>query len=266
MYEEEDMSFDSLFNLCVEYVVNHLQLMASKNILLPYEICDALVEVYQQKGNIVDDEFIHIFRNPLKTPLKRINLRYWKFENQESFHILLCHQLIELNLGTCLVKPILGDEFLLPFINKIKNLSKFSCDQDVANSLFKAINYSLGTSNNLLKHLSVKSLNQVDMANIFMIVSPQKLTHLNLSKCKVIRNLDFLLEMPKLTSLTLHGINIKEMEFISIKLLHNLKQLNLSFPESTFMPLDLHLASLIENLQNLIYLDISGWNLFGNCK
>lgn len=51
------------------------QLTLRSSLVLPWEICDTLLEVYQKNNRDVDDSFISLFRDPIRAPLKFVHLR-----------------------------------------------------------------------------------------------------------------------------------------------------------------------------------------------
>lgn len=281
---------DTLFDQCIKFIVNHIECLASadpvtnelelrEGLSLPSEICDALIEVYQQNGKILDDRFINIFENPERARLKRVKLRRATI-NDDSLCLLLNHNLIELDIANCTTLT----EGSLAHLNEkgdsLISLSLGSYVQVLPDSLIPDIKfkddvsgyekrgYILRAPN--LRRFTVKKLHIPEEKIYFpLLLKPlKKLTHLDLSGCFDLRDLSYLEELPLLISLILHNMLglTNPAALASVKKLKGLRHLDVSQSNDKngmFGEPDTTLASLVENLPLLVSLDISGTNLAG---
>lgn len=245
-------------------VTNHLEL--KDDVVIPNEICDRFLRYHQDCGNNIDDQFIQIFRDTEKTPLRNIRLRNSTITN-EGMRILLRHKLNSLSMWYC---------------NKITtaswNILTENCRQ--LRSL------ELGRFVDMLKHSEPNEKTPID----FQLVLPQlrqlilngvvlqpsihfghlsELTYLDLTACIFAEfSLKALIDLPKLKALILFNVWPLEHEFPTLCKLKNLETLDLSVSranvDGNYLTPNKMLANLVESLPRLRHLDISGTNLAGD--
>lgn len=277
---------DSLLYLSLNKLAEHCECLMEINpssgeiklkegLVLPSRICNALFELYEQKNRSLDTKFLKIFQNPYAARLTKIHIRVGtRIENENDFLNIFNKQI--LNLKISLLQTTLTGNILL-YLNKFcDNLEVlflnfwameniFSEIKD--NSATEALPYILKGPN--LKHLTLHNLLLRPGENNFVskLIKPLKeLTHLDLSWCST-KTFEFLIELPHLCSLILHGIVLGENAWKSIEKLHKLQHLDVSFPHRSSPDYEAYIApekilkSLMESLPNLMSLDISGTNL-----
>ncbi|XP_046386506.1 protein zer-1 homolog [Ischnura elegans] len=287
----KDSAPESLLDLCSKYVVSHLDTICFEDpeskgrrlkdgLTLPSEICEKLLEVYQQTGHSLEDKFVKIFENKQATRLRRVRLRNAKITDY-GLCILLHHRLIELDLCNCIfiTKRSLafinefGDSLLSlvigPSVNILHDTLHPDSPEEVgesSSSPFFKRGYIIKAPN--LRRLAVRNLNtQVEVWFFRLLVqSLHNLTHLDLSGCYDLDDLSYLCELNNLTSLILHNVRRLQETIGSICLLKKLRHLDISQSNEkhgTFMNENQTLALLVESLPMLSSLDISGTNLAG---
>jgi Zyg-11 family protein len=224
---------EPLLDLCFKFVVNHLETICSidpftkdyklrEGLNLPSEICERILQVYQQIGNSVDDRFINIFQNPQSTPLKRVRLRHSTITD-DGLCTLLNHHLVELDLSYCENLT----EGSLAHINEVgENLLSLSIggfvqllpdtlypernqteEPSQAISPYERRGFILRTPN--LRRLAVRALFIPEEKTYFpILLRPLKnLTHLDLSSCDDLGALNYLEDMNNLMSLVLYNVH-----------------------------------------------------------
>lgn len=296
---------DTLFDQCIKFIVQHLECLATANpvtnelelkegLSLPSEICDALIEVYQQNGKILDDRFVNIFENPERARLKRVKLRRAEISD-DTLCLLLNHNLIELDIANCttlthgslahlnekgdsLISLSLGTyaqilpDSLMPDIQLDEPINPISLIGTTSG--YEKRGYILRAPN--LRRLTVRKLRMQDIPEeklyFPLLLKPlKKLTHLDLSGCFDLLDLGYLEHLSNLTLLILHNVVglTNPLALASIKKLKGLRHLDISQSNEKnghFNKPDSTLASLVESLPLLVSLDISGTNLAGRGK
>lgn len=106
---KEERVPQSLFHLCLKYVANNLDtictatdngFMLYDGLALPSEICDPLIEVFQDTVGEVFDRFAYLFKDVTKTNLRSVNL-HGSTITDAGLKYLLRHNLHELALKNC---------------------------------------------------------------------------------------------------------------------------------------------------------------------
>ncbi|XP_071445512.1 protein zer-1 homolog [Hetaerina americana] len=287
----KDSAPESLLDLCFKYVVSHLETICyvdpdtkdrrlKDGLTLPSEICEKLLEVYQQSGHSLEDKFVKIFENTQTTRLRRVHLRNANITDH-GLCILLRHKLMELDLSNCvfITKRSLwhinefGDSLLSLVIGPAVNMLQDTLHHDsteelgeTSSSPFFKRGFIIRAPN--LRRLAVRNLNvQVEVWFFRLLVQSLKnLTHLDLSGSYGLDNLSYLCRLNNLTSLVLHNVRRLQETIGSICLLEKLRHLDVSQSNEkhgTFMNENQTLAMLVESLPLLSSLDISGTNLAG---
>jgi Zyg-11 family protein len=226
-----DSAPETLLELCLKYVVHHLDTICSVDpftkdyklrdgLALPSEICEKILQVYQQSGHIVDDRFVNIFQNPHTTRLKRVHLRNSSITD-DGLCALLNHKLIGLDIDNCsnitegslvhinesgnsLLSLIIGSSVrLLPDTLFLK--SSYTQKRDSISVYWKR-GYILHTPN--LQRLAVRNLIVVGEKMYFpLLLRPlHSLTYLDLSGCSDLGDLSYLCELRSLICLILHNV------------------------------------------------------------
>lgn len=274
---QEKFSPKRLFDQCIIYFVGHLECLAECDFSGNYlkaglfsidNTCDAFVEAYQCKGNVLDDRFLNTFVNPDCSSLKNLNLLNCEVKSEKTLWSLLKHKFFSLDLNKCSCAEAVG---FLYHLNKYgSNLRKFSCgiymsetilSPAIENNAFENWEYVINAPN--LKSLKVMHLTHGCTQNFLLkLISPlKKLTELDLTGSGFL-DLTSIAELPCLISLTLYKVNLDEDGLASIVNV-SLKHLDISHIDITYEEPDLVLSSLIKRLKNLVSLDISGTNLAG---
>lgn len=226
-----DSAPETLLELCLKYVVNHLDTICSVDpftkdyklrdgLALPSEICENILQVYQQSGHILDDRFVNIFQNPHTTRLQRVRLRNSSITD-DGLCVLLKQKLIELDIDNCsnitegslvhineggssLRSLIVGSSVnLLPDTLFLEN-SQMQERNSV--SVYQKQGYILHTPN--LRRLAVRNV-IVDGEKMYfpLLLHPlHSLMYLDLSGCSDLGDLSYLCELKSLISLILYNV------------------------------------------------------------
>lgn len=220
----KDSAPETLLELCLKYVVDHLDTICfidpftkdyrlKDGLALPSEIWEKILHVYQQCGHILDDRFVNIFKNPHTTRLQRINLRNSSITD-DGLHVLLKQKVMELNIdncsnitegslvhinesGDCLLSLTIGSSVrLFPHV--------------LLDSAYHRRGYILRTPN--LRRLAVRNLVVPGEKMYFSLLlhSLHNLTYLDLSACFDLGDLSYLCELRNLVSLILY--NVKRLQ------------------------------------------------------
>lgn len=106
-----DNSPSTLQELTVRYLIGNLETFCDydkdaelyslkPDVALPAEICDMLFSMFMEEGHTLDDKLIHIFSDPLRSRLKRINLRD-SLVSDVGLGWLMPHVPIDLDISNC---------------------------------------------------------------------------------------------------------------------------------------------------------------------
>ncbi|XP_034232323.1 protein zer-1 homolog [Thrips palmi] len=254
-----------LKSLCLKYIAENVDILKRKDVQLPIEVWESIIDMYQRLGYTVDDHLLAC----TNCHIKRLHLRNADVTDA-GLIVVLTQQLVELDLRNC--------DRLTP--NLIQYLNQYGGDS--LQSLTLANNGSLLTgmpalciSNGSfdiklrnLKKLIINDLSGCETRLKSLISPVRNLTHLDLSNCCNLGDLSYITALENLTSLILY--NVKEMHFtiLSVCKLKNLRHLDLSQPVPKETPRmykrpDYYLDLIVTSLPHLLSLDISGSNLAG---
>lgn len=245
----KDSEPETLLDLCFKYIVRHLDALCTidpftkdlklrEGLYLPNEICEKILEVYQQSGHVLDDKFVNIFQNPHSTRLKRVRLRNSTITD-DGLCTLLNHKLVELDLFNCtnitegslvhinefgdsLLSLCLGSSVhVLPDLLFPEDCQKLH-DGSVVSAYHKR-GYVLRAPN--LRKLAVKNLYVPGEKLYFpLLLHPlTNLAHLDLSNCFDLGDLSYLCELKNLVSLVLYNVQRLQIAFDSICKLKTLR-------------------------------------------
>ena len=244
-YSNEDLP-STLLDLCLLYCVKNSQTFCEYDstsgqynlkggISLPPEICESIVQTYMAEGNILNDNFMHIFKDHMRTHLRRINVQD-SYVTETALQWLLPHKPTELNISGC--RKITSRT--LQSINQHgRNLTKLFIGNSV--TIFQDVEIKEGASGSKVHHPSAQGdadnrvfggdyifncpeLRAFSVHNLNKDASPahdiiavtllpfDKLTYLDLSMCKIdIEFMDCLEDLHGLNSLILYGVPINNM-------------------------------------------------------
>jgi Zyg-11 family protein len=231
----EDNAPETLLELCLKYVVDHLDTICSidpitkayklKNgLTLPVEICEKIVHGYQRGGNILDDRFLNIFQNP-QTRLQRVHLRNSTITD-DGLCALLNQKLQELVIDDCFN---ITESSLEHINNSGDSLLSLVIEPSVDvlptaphGTAYDRRGYILRTPN--LRRLAVRQFIACAENPFPLLLLPlHNLTHLDLSECYDLRDLSYLCELKSLVSLILYNVKWLESAMGSLCKLVNLR-------------------------------------------
>lgn len=267
---------ESLVDLCLEYIVNHLDticeydgnLRLKDSVKLPVEICERLLNVRMRKSASKDNQsFINIFSDRHVTGLKRVKLRNAGVQDEDLL-VLLQHRLVELEVAHAPLLTTVSLKHILQYASNLTTLvlsncvnllpSEFCYDEQHGGYLIIAPH---------LRKLCLKNFTAIPtefFASFFKYLD--NLTYLDLSNCSMLADLSFIRHLTSLTTLILYNVDHIDTMVPTITKLTNLKHLDISQSRDDRgkyeKPNDL-LAQIVENLPKLVSLDISGTNLAG---
>lgn len=280
-YNSSDNEPDTLFEQCIRYLVLNLRILVDphssddayhprEGLTLPSEICERLLEAYQQAGEDVNDRFVHLFQNSAATKLKRIRLKNSSISDY-GLSLLLNHNLLELDISNCMN---LTERSFFNLNEKANNLVSLSvgCSRLLLRTLCTKVNLEESKPRYILMAPNLRKLSVHDL-NIFepklyykhLFKPLTKLTHLDVSYSTNLNDLSCLTNLQCLTSLILFNVTpLFPVALESIIKLKSLRHLDVSqVRNGTYPDPNQTLATLVENLPNLVSLDISGTNLAG---
>lgn len=277
---------DKLLDICFEYIIGHLETICEneacsenfklrRSVALPVEICERLLNTRLNKGPRLNPAFVSIFENLQATKLKRVRLRNTDIDD-DSLRVLLQHRLTDLeisyspklsfitlhNISTyseSLVSLTLGENTeLIPPDSFLKTPRLYPYETNFDDQVIVAPS---------LRRLTIKNLHSRLPGFYRMLLQPfEKLTHLDLSNCDDLSNLEYTDYLTNLTTLILYDVSGVESMIPSICKLKNLRHLDISQSKEhngIFENSNQVLATIVENLSRLMSLDISGTNLAG---
>ncbi|XP_075228919.1 protein zer-1 homolog [Lycorma delicatula] len=269
---------ESLLYHCLKFVARNLEVICYSNphtkgyelingLALPREICEKLLQIYQQNGYVLNDQFVRIFGNPAVTSLKAVQLRNSSISN-EGLAILLKHRLTELEINKC--NKITEEAFtkLNEYGDRLQSLV-IGAGVDLLPHFLPDNDYILKTPN--LRRLAVRNLRNhgAQTSKLYfrrLLNALPNLACLDLSGCNDLDNMLCLTSLPNLISLTLHNVPRIADSLIHVCQLRKLRHLDISQANDksgTFYDENSTLALIVESLPNLVSLDISGTNLAG---
>lgn len=223
---KSDTDPDTLANISLNCICQNLNEVFERNdsglclesgMMLPKEICEALIEEYQRLGYSIDDKFANIFADNGRTTLQKVTI--WNSSiTDEGLKKILKYNLRELDLAYC--KKLTPSTF--DYINKYgKNLKSLSLGTEVniitelmtdaerkkKNSISLRRCYTLDTPN--LTRLVLRNIQHKFLPCFYevLLLPLPKLTHLDLSCCNDLGDLSFIENFPNLISLVLFNCN-----------------------------------------------------------
>lgn len=269
---------ESLVDICLEYIVNHLDticeyspfsenLRLKDNVTLPVEICERLLNVRMNRGDMKNHTFINIFVDRHATGLKRVKLRNVELHDDDLF-VLLKHRLVELEITNIPLLTVNSLRHIIKYASNLTSLiivncvnilpSEFSFEKDYDDYVIIAPQ---------LRKLCIR--NFVSIPPEFFAVffkHLDNLTYLDLSNCSNLADLYFIQHLTSLTSLILYNVDNIDTMVPIISKLTNLRHLDISLSRDERGKYDKPnemLSEIVENLPRLVSLDISGTNLAG---
>lgn len=216
----KDSAPETLLELCLKYTIDHLDTICSidpftndyklkDGLALPVEICEKILHVYQQGGNVLDDRFLNIFKNPQTARLQRVHLRNSSITD-DGLCALLNQKLIELVIDNCsnITESSLvhindsGSSLLSLIIGSSVRL----LPNTLQGSDYHRRGYILRTPN--LRRLAVRHFIVNGEKTYFpLLLRPlHNLTYLDLSGCFDLGDLSYLSELKSLSSLILYDV------------------------------------------------------------
>lgn len=276
-YLDEDP--ETLQDIVYKYICNHLEVISHRDeshddalclndhIVLPKDICDRLLEAYQQFHRHLDDKFISLLRDRNRTSLKVVHLRNSTLTN-EGLEILMRHKLYSLSMWYCDRITVNSHHLLARYGEGLRSLELGISSHLLQNSEpneKEPIDFQFNCP-----HLRRLVLNGVVMNIRLQFAHLRDLNHLDLTSCVLANfNLDALGSLPQLHTLILFNVWPIANQLHAICCLRRLRTLDISISSSgnghgTYDLPDQTLEMLMENLRELTHLDISGTNLAGN--
>ncbi|XP_065219359.1 protein zer-1 homolog [Planococcus citri] len=290
---KSDLEPDTLANLSLECICNNLDEVFPANLsgyeieddmVLPKEICEALIETYQRVGKTIDNEFLHLFSNKKKAALQKVVI--WNSNITDAgLKNVLQYNLKELDLAYCkslsyksfvtlneygknLKTLSLGSE-----VNMLKNVPEEYSETEPNIRIGLPSEFAFGSKGFTFNMPNLTKLILRDIVQTFqpsfyhtLLESLPKLTHLDFSNCSDLGDLSYIAKCTNLTSLTL--FNCKRLPeaipyICHLTKLRHLDISNIDDKEGIYSDPNHVLKGIIVSLPNLISLDISGTNLAG---
>lgn len=265
---------DSLFDLCMDSIVVNLNTITNfdydsrwrrlkDDVILPSEICEKFIRAYQRKYRI-NDGIANMFRDKIRTRLNVVKLRNSRITD-EGLRCLMEHKPFEVELNQCEYLSHSSLEIINSNSEKLLSLKfgplTYVFPQDEA--LYRQRGYIIHAPN--LKRLTIQRRG-LAILPLLLLRPLQNLTHLDLSECTSVGALWTLHEMNYLRVLVLYAVPWTEDLIDWISAMRHLRRLDISQSNERhgkyFNPNEV-LKTLVENLQELESLDISGTNLAG---
>ena len=248
----------TLRDLCLSYCVKNTQTFSEYDsssgkyslkdgVSLPPEICESLVDAYTASGRILDDNFMHIFKDHMRTHLRQINVQDSNV-TETALQWLIPHKPTELNISGCkdvgrrtldsinqygkqIARFSVGDTLDIFKDLHIKKPSAAHESQGDADTRVLGVDYIFCCPE--LRAFSIHNLDKEESQAhdiIAVTVRPfQKLTYLDLSLCNIdIQAVDCLEQLRSLNSLILYNVPLKDIQaaFQQIGKLKTLRYIN----------------------------------------
>ncbi|XP_023223451.1 protein zer-1 homolog [Centruroides sculpturatus] len=292
----EEYSPDTLLDICVKYCIKNPQTFCTYNpvhneyllregVTLPAEICERMLKLsVEDLDRVIDDSFLRIFIDNSATRLKQVNLQGTSVSD-DGIEIICRHNILELNISQCvkltertlmLLNNMSSELLSLVIGNSVQILPDSLTDTEVnmsgnqfvkSKSIYQEQNYILNAPS--LRRLVVHGL-EIPMEKDYfpLLLKPlQLLIHLDLSSCRQLGDLYYLVSHRHLASLVLYNVPHLQDAITSICQIKTLRHLDVSqcnekrghykYPNQT-------LRQIVESLPHLTSLDISGTNLAGS--
>lgn len=265
---------DSLFDLCMDYIVVNLNTITNfdpdtrwrrlkDDVILPAEICEKFIRAYQKKYRI-NDNIANIFRDKFRTRLNTLKLRNSRITD-EGLRCMMEHQPFEVELNQCEYLSHVTLEIISTNSQNLLSLKFgpltycFPQDEDI----YRQRGYIIYAPK--LKRLTIQRRG-LAIFPLLLLKPLQHLTHLDLSECTSAGAIWALNEMTNLRFLVLHAVPWTQDLIDWISGMRHLRHLDISQSNERhgkyFTPNEV-LTQLVESLQQLESLDISGTNLAG---
>lgn len=270
-----DSSPDSLFDICMDYIVVNLNTITKldttsrwrklkEDVILPAEICEKFLHAYQ-KTNRINDNIANLFRDRNRTRLDMVKLRCSRITD-EGLKCFMEHKPYELELVQC---EYLSPSSLEIINNNSQNLVslKFGPFTSIIShdeNLFRQRGYIIDAPN--LRRLTIQ-YRGLPMFPLLLLKPLSHLTHLDLSECSSLGSIWALSELKNLKCLILYSVHWSKDVIDWITTLGSLRHLDIS---QSFERLCKYsnpnevLAKIVTSLPYLESLDISGTNLAGS--
>ena len=248
----EDSCPGTLRDLCILYCVTNAQTFSTYDhvsktfslkdgLSLPPEICESLVHAYEGLGKILDDNFMHIFKDHTHTHLRQINVQDSDVTGT-ALQWLLPHKPTELNISGCkgvsnetlqcinqhgklLTKLFVGDS--LDVLEKVEIKKHQPSAQGDASNRVLGSDYIFDCPE--VRAFSIHKLSSKESPASDIIATAlhpfEKLTYLDLSNCNIdVRSLDIWDKLHGLNSLILYNVPLHDI-YESFQQISKLKQL-----------------------------------------
>lgn len=249
---------DSLLVLCLDFVSVHNYLLTEQT--LPREICEALLTVHTEAGRAIDSNFGQIFADTTRTKLKKVTIKRSHL-TREGLQCILAHKLTHFDVSQCLRPPptllhqisLHGEELVELSVGSWKKIEHFPGFMNSPN----------------LRVLEIHKWHDFGNAlTLPLLLAPLKnLVSLSLSEAFGIKDLSCLASLTNLRRLYLYRFNRQNLYECNgvqtIRKMTKLTHLDISRAEGAYSNPDQVLASIVENLPDLVWLDISETNLAG---
>lgn len=289
---------DSLLDLSARFCVlntqtftklrkdGHLELQDGMH--LPAEIGEKLFHISQEEGIDLNDKFAHIFKDTQTSRVRQLSVRDSSLTDN-GMQYLVGHNLRELDIHNCagltvqtlhninrhsdhLHSLCIGNsvQILPDYLHPDSPASDSESDNEKEEeSIYEKQGYIIKAK--MLRRLCVRDLFVNRGPKYFdLLLKPLPgLTHLDLSGAfhnQGMSELKWLLHCRNLVSLTLHNVRDVESSLSSLRLLSNIRHLDVSQCDDQrgdFRDPTHFLESIVESLTHLTSLDISGTNLGG---
>lgn len=229
------------------------------------------IKYHQDCNEDIDDQFMFIFRDKHRTPLKHISLRNCTISNA-GMELLLRHELTSLSMWYC---DSVTTEIWPTLIEHGRNLKSLELGRYVDMLKYSEPNEKTPIDFQLdLPNLRKLILNAVVLQPTLKFAQLTQLSYLDLTSCIFAEfTLEALTELPNLQSLILFNVWPLEQEIPTICKLKNLTTLDVAAAgvgnallisgNGSYKNPNQCLSMIVESLPLLTHLDISGTNLAG---
>jgi len=249
---------ERLVNIALEFLSQNLHLL--EDVSLPRELCEAFINIHTTAGRPVDLNFGKLFADTTKTKIKKICFKRSEV-SRDGLQYLLRHKLTHLDVSQCHNPP---NTLLQQISYHGENLIELSIGN------WKKLQHFPGGFESLpnLRKLEIYKWHDFGNALVLpVLLKPlTQLVSLNLSGAFGFKDLSCLANLPNIRCLILCRLknNLENYNGIStIREMSGLTHLDISGSDEPYSEPDETLASIVESLPKLVYLDISETNLAG---
>ncbi|KAG4081184.1 hypothetical protein HA402_014632 [Bradysia odoriphaga] len=247
-----------------KYFIENVQLNGP--IVIPNEICDRFIKYHQDCNQTVTNQFMFIFHDVHRTPLKYVSIRESTITD-DGLRVLLRHNLASLSLWYC---DNITTESWNTLVEHGHNLRELELGRSVDMLKHSALISKEFEFQLLLPNLRRLKINTITLLSNLQFSHLTELTHLDLSGCTFNGfSLNAVVNLPNLTTLILFNIRTIETELPALCMMTKLTALDISTCSNGtngnghYENPNQFLATIIESLPMLTHLDISGTNLAG---